>query len=72
MPQISLAAARVNANLTQKKAAEMLGICKETLISWEKGKTIPRHNQVLKLSEIYNMPIDYIFLPYNLTKSVKK
>lgn len=66
MPQISLAAARVNANLTQKEAAEKIGICKETLISWEKGKTIPRHHQLLQLCELYNMPIDYIFLPYKL------
>lgn len=69
MPQISLTAARVNAKMTQAEAAKNIGICKETLISWEKGKTTPRYDQLSKLCVLYNMPIDYIFLPYNLAKS---
>lgn len=37
MPQkITLKAARVNAGLTIKEAAKLIGICETTLIRWEK------------------------------------
>ena len=36
--QISLAAARVNAGMTQEDVAKKMGISKQTIINWEKGK----------------------------------
>lgn len=36
IPKISLKAARVNAELNQQEAAELLGIDVSTLIRWEK------------------------------------
>lgn len=65
MPEIriSLAAARVNARLTQNDMAKALHVGKQTVVSWEKGKTEPKISQSRKLSELYNMPLDYIFLP---------
>lgn len=35
--QISLAAARVNAGLTQEDVAKALKVGKQTIVSWEKG-----------------------------------
>ncbi len=35
--RISLAAARVNAKMTQKQVAEKMGVSKQTIINWEKG-----------------------------------
>ena len=35
--KISLAAARVNAGLTQAETAEKMGVTKRTIINWEKG-----------------------------------
>lgn len=35
--QISLAAARVNAGLTQEEVAKNMKISKNTLVNWEKG-----------------------------------
>lgn len=61
--QISLAAARVNAGLTQEEVAKALKVGKQTIVSWEKGKTEPKMSQTRQLSELYKMPIDYIFLP---------
>lgn len=61
--RISLAAARVNANMTQQEVAEKMHIGKQTLVSWEKGNTEPKTSQIRLLSEIYNIPIDNIFLP---------
>lgn len=67
--QISLKAARVNANLRQKEAAEALGVDVSTLLSWEKGKTYPKINQMQEMSRLYHCPIDAIFLPMKSTKS---
>lgn len=63
MPQISLEAARVNANLTQPELAERLGVSVTTIINWEKGRTEPTLPQVRKLSELSGIPMDFIFVP---------
>ena len=67
--QISLAAARVNANLTQEQVAEKMQISKTTIINWEKGRVIPRIPEVEMLARIYNIPQDNIFLPCYSTNS---
>ena len=61
--QIKLAAARVNAGLTQEAVAKKLGVNKQTMVNWEKGITEPKISQIRELSELYNIPIDNIFLP---------
>lgn len=61
--QISLAAAKVNAGLTQEEVAKNMKISKNTLVNWEKGVSEPTVTQGLRLSELYNMPLDNIFLP---------
>ena len=63
MPKITLKAARVNAELTQDEAAERMGKIKQTIVNWENGRTEIRYNDLVKLSEIYDMPIEYIRLP---------
>lgn len=60
--QISLAAARVNAGLTQEEAAKKMKVSKNTLVNWEKGTSEPSVTQGRKLSAIYNIPLDNIFL----------
>ncbi len=67
--QISLAAARVNAGLTQEKVAKRIGVSKATIINWEKGKVIPGIPEMEILSKIYGISQDYIFLPSYSTKS---
>jgi DNA-binding XRE family transcriptional regulator len=64
-PKVSLEAARVNAGLTQKRAAELLNITPQTLASYEKGKTVPDLVTAKNLEKIYNFPLDYIFFPSN-------
>lgn len=67
--QISLAAARVNAGMTQKDIADKLGVSKNTIINWEKGKVKPSPANLIALSTVYRMPVDYIFLPSKSTLS---
>ena len=61
--KISLAAARVNAGLSQADVARELHMSKSTIVKWESGKTPIGVPQLRALCDIYNMPSDYIFLP---------
>lgn len=65
--KISLAAARVNAEMTQEQAAEAMKVSKSTIINWEKGHSKIPFSSLIALCAIYDFPIDSIFLPYNLT-----
>lgn len=67
--QISLAAARVNAKMTQEEAAEEMKVTRATIINWEKGKIIPGIPEIEKLARVYGIPQDHIFLPCYSTKS---
>lgn len=59
--QISMRAARVNANLTLLKAAHAIGIGKDTLIKWEKNPGLVNPIYQKKISKAYGLPIDFIF-----------
>ena len=61
--QISLAAARVNANMTQEDVAREIGVGKQTIVAWEKGMSEPKISQARRLSELYRIPLGNIFLP---------
>ena len=61
--KISLAAARVNAQMTQSAVAEKMRVSKQTIVNWEKGKIIPGTAQLQFLCNLYNFPVDNIFLP---------
>lgn len=61
--QISLAAARVNAGLTQEEVAKHMRIGKQTIVAWENGNSEPKLSQARELSNLYKIPLDYIFLP---------
>lgn len=58
--KISMAAARVNAGLTQKQVCESLNISKTTLVNYEKGRTIPDVKTGGELARLYNMSTDNI------------
>ena len=63
MPRISLEAVRVNAKMTQKEWAEMLGVSNATVVNWEKGKTEPSLSQLKTMSKLSGIPMDFIFGP---------
>lgn len=65
--QISLAAARVNAKLTQEEVSRQLHVGKQTVVNWEKGKTIPSFITLSALSNLYGISIDNIILPTKST-----
>ena len=60
---LSLAAARVNAELNQEDAAGKLGITSKTLRNYEKGYTPIPAKLFKKACIIYSLPEDYVRLP---------
>ena len=67
--QISLAAARVNADMTQDDVANILRVSNKTVGNWEKGTAVPSYATLKTLSDLYGVPMDNIRLPQKLTKS---
>ena len=39
--KISMAAARINAKMTQEEVASAMHVTKQTIINWENGRVIP-------------------------------
>lgn len=62
-PKITLKAARVNAELTLDEVAERIGKSKQTIVNWENGKAEIKYRDLIKLSKIYVMPVEYIRMP---------
>lgn len=58
--KISLAAARVNANMTQDDTAKEMKVSKTTVVNWEKGKIIPSFASLQLLANLYEVPVDCI------------
>ena len=64
--RITLKAARINRNLSQKEAAKALNVSNKTLCSWENGLSVPKADKIDAICELYEVPYDnLIFLPNN-------
>lgn len=61
-PKIILAAARVNARMTQRELANELNVDLSTISNWENGKSEPNVSQLRKISELSKIPMDFIFV----------
>ncbi len=72
MPKITLKAARVNAGMTQDDVARVLHRTKQTIVNWETGVTDIRYNDLHALSDLYEMPIEYIKIPERKGKNHTK
>ena len=53
---------RKRAGYSQEQVAEMLGISRQAISKWESGQGNPEIDNVVKLTEIYNVSADYILL----------
>jgi transcriptional regulator with XRE-family HTH domain len=59
--KITLRAARVNRGLTQTEAASEFGIHRDTLYRYEADSSNVPRKFVMKVEEVYGIPVDYIF-----------
>lgn len=51
---------RIKNNLSQEKLGERLGLSRQSISKWEQGYALPDTENLLKLSEIYNVSVDSI------------
>ena len=63
IPKFRLNAARVNAGMTQTDVAKTLNRNKQTIVNWENGATEIKVRDLLRLSELYGIPIEYLEVP---------
>lgn len=57
---MSMAAARINANLTQEESSKALGIHRNTLSNYENYKAIPDITLAQKMAALYGTTVDNI------------
>ena len=50
--------ARQNNNISQESLAEQLGVSRQTISSWENGKSYPDLVSINKMSDIFNISLD--------------
>lgn len=69
---LSLSACRSNSGLTLREAAKLIGISYQTLQKYEKDSSNIPVSLLNKLSELYQVPNDYIFLgnKYDLIRTI--
>lgn len=53
-----LKSARNEKGITQEKAAELLGVSRQTISNWENSRSYPDIISVIKMSEIYSISLD--------------
>ena len=60
MEKLTLKAIRVNKGLTQKEAAEDIGISDRALSLYEQGKRIPRWDMLKRIIDYYGVSIEFV------------
>ena len=63
---------RKKAGYSQEQVAEMMGISRQAISKWESGQGNPEIDNVVKLTEIYNVSTDYILLGHENKISVSE
>ena len=53
-------AARLEKKLTQEQVAELLGVSRQTISNWENEKSYPDIISVIKMSDCYEVSLDYL------------
>ena len=75
---------RKNKGLTQEKLAGKLDVSRQTVARWESGYVYPDISNLIKISELFNVTVDYLvkdqeqrflrnfFLPVRLILKLRK
>lgn len=51
---------RIRANMSQTELAKLMDVNQYIISYWEKGRSEPSLTQIVKLSEIFQVPSDYL------------
>lgn len=52
---------RLKKGLKQQELAEILGIKRNTYSDWENGKTEPSYENLVKLADLFEVSLDWLF-----------
>ncbi len=52
---------RIQKDITQEAVAKLFGVDRSTVASWEIGRREPNFTTILRLTELYDSSLDYIF-----------
>lgn len=66
--QISMAAARVNAKLSQEEIGEKMGVTRQAVANWENGRVTPGIPEINMFASLCGLPTDNIIFPKPLQK----
>jgi DNA-binding XRE family transcriptional regulator len=67
--KLSIRAARIDAGMTQPQAAKELGVCTSTIQNYEGGRYPPPFSAVEKMSALYGVPIENLYICKKNAKS---
>lgn len=56
--------------MTQEDLAEQILVSRQTISSWENGRSIPNYENLVLLSKIFNIPVDHFYVENNLVNQV--
>ena len=62
---------RIRMNMSQSQASRRLGVSEPTLRKWEKDSSTLTYRDMQRISNVYKIPLDYIFFGSNNTFSEK-
>lgn len=57
---VKLVQLRDKSNLTQEELAEKLGVSRAAIAKWESGGGIPNIQNIIAISELFDVSIDYL------------
>ncbi len=57
----SIKVERARRDLTQERLAELIGVSRQTINSMEKNKYVPSTVLALRISEIFQLPVNELF-----------
>ena len=60
---------RIRMNMSQSQAAKRLGVSEPTLRKWERDSSTLTYKDMQRISNMYKIPLDYIFFGSNNTFS---
>lgn len=55
-----LAALRKGSGISQARLADIIGVSQQTIAKWEKQKTEPDIDTIIKLSDLFSVSTDYL------------
>lgn len=60
---------RVGKDLSQDRAAELIGVSRTSISKWEHGAAVPKWGNIEKMCSVYGCTVDEIFCAVLLAKS---